>query len=139
MKILMVLFFVSVSANAVVASDVSEVNRVRIQHVKAVNDHDADRASASFTLTGDWLSGDGVMHRGKSEIKTAFRELFQQHPKLTVRLSPTSTRFLSSTVVIEDGRFRFSNGPARSEGRYTAVLVKDNDEWLVVSVRNYSR
>ena len=135
MRVLMVLFSATVLVNTTVASDISELNRSRSEYIKAVNEHDAAKATAAFAPTGDWLSVDGVVSRGKPEIKAAYLSLFQHHPKLTLRLTPTLSRFLSSTVAIEDGKFQFGNGPSRSEGQY--IAVQDEGKWLVVSVCNF--
>ena len=95
------------------------------------------RVAAQWTKDGEYSIGNDTI-KGRDAIAKLYAEFFKAHPgsKMTVKIG--SIRVLAPTVALEEGMAAVSeskNGPPSSSG-YSAIHVKQDGKWLMVSVRD---
>jgi uncharacterized protein (TIGR02246 family) len=98
---------------------------------------DADALAAQWTKDGEYSIGNDTI-KGRDAIAKLYAGFFKAHPgsKMTVKIG--SIRVLAPTVALEEGMASVSeskNGPPSSSG-YSAIHVKQDGKWLMVSVRD---
>ncbi len=105
--------------------------------VDAFNEGDAEAIAQLWTEDAQYVDESGTVHEGRDAIERAYSELFDQNSNVKIQLSIDSLRLVSAAVAIEDGRAVVIPPPAGPAGysQYTAVHVKDGDQWRMASVR----
>jgi uncharacterized protein (TIGR02246 family) len=105
--------------------------------VKEFNEADAKGIAEHFSAEAEYIDVDGNSYEGREEIEKAFESCFAVAPGLRLELLIDQIRLISPTVAIEDGRTIVipAMGNDAVQTRYSAVHIKQNDEWLVASVR----
>lgn len=105
-------------------------------YVKAFNAGDAKAIAASWTPNGEYVDADGNEYQGRDAIEKHYVQFFTDHPGTQVQVSVDQVRALGPDTVIEKGTAITTDpsGPSTAQCRYTAVLVKRGDTWLVSSV-----
>ncbi len=98
---------------------------------------DADSLAAQWTKDGEYSIGNDTV-KGREAIAKLYAAFFKAHPgsKMTVKIG--SIRVLAPTVALEEGMAAVSgskHGPPSSSG-YSAIHVKQDGKWLMVSVRD---
>ncbi len=102
-------------------------------YVTAFNSQDVESLSKMWTSDGVYTmrsSGEQVL--GRDSIAAQFKTILEDQqtaPKLTVETA--SIEFVSPRVAIERGTAVVTRGEDESETEYSAVYVKDGDEWLI--------
>jgi uncharacterized protein (TIGR02246 family) len=103
----------------------------------AYNRGDADAVAALWMKDGEYTIGNDTV-KGRDAIAKLYAGFFKAHPgsKMTVKIG--SIRVLAPTVALEEGMAAVSeskNGPPSSSG-YSAIHVKQDGKWLMISVRD---
>ncbi|WP_158633711.1 YybH family protein [Tautonia sociabilis] len=104
--------------------------------VAAYNRADAPALAAMYADDAEVFETDGARYEGRSLIERSYAELFEAEPGARIELSPEHVRLLSPEVVKEEGRSVVlpADGPPIRRF-YTALYVKRDGHWLLVSVR----
>src|SRR5215467_12812358 len=115
----------------------AEIKKTAGAFVEAFQKGDAKAVAAFWALDGDYVDENSRVLKGRQAIEDAFAQLFNANKGLKVRIDIASVRFLAPDLAIEDGTSTVmapdSSSPSRA--RYTNVLSKKNDKWLLSSVR----
>jgi uncharacterized protein (TIGR02246 family) len=105
--------------------------------VDAFQKGDAKAIAAFWTPDGDYVDDTGRVYKGREAIEKAFEETFAANKGLKLRIDVASIKFPAQDVAIEDGTTAVlsPDGSAPMRSRYTNVLLKKGDQWLLSSVR----
>ena len=132
---ILVLAFAATSSLAIAANTaLAGVSDARTNFVNAFNARDLPGVAKTYAPTVDWVDMHGNVRRGKDEVLKATQAMWTGVAKLT--LTSTSTKLLSSSIAIDSGVLTLKTSDGEFNARYTAVLMKDGDRWVVVSLRN---
>lgn len=104
-------------------------------YCQAFCDHDARSAAMQFTEHAEFVQADGQVLSGRKEIEGALKNCFDQGHDCRLELSIDSIRFPAPNVAIEDGTSWTIHGEEESPVEYTAVHVKEGDDWKIASIR----
>ncbi len=97
---------------------------------------DARSLASLFTDDAEMIDEHGGRVRGRPAIEGVFGSMFHQRPGATIRIAPTSVRFLGPDIAQEEGQSTLTVGDEPPSTRhYTALLVKQGDRWRVASLR----
>ena len=108
--------------------------------VTTFNSHDATAVALQYTDDADLMVATGERYKGRAAIEKGFAESFSKNPDVRVKLFEVSRMFLTPDIVIEDGKWEETGHKEfgmPTNGLYTAVLVKQTGNWLVVHYRGY--
>ncbi len=105
--------------------------------VAAFNQGDAKAVAGFWTQDGDFVNDAGHEIKGRQALEDAYRTLFAEAKGAKLKISPGTRRFARPDVLVEDGTTEVTaaDGQATSTATYTAVLIKENGQWLLASVR----
>ena len=105
--------------------------------VEAFHKGDAKALAAFWTPEGDYVDDTGRVLQGREAIEKSYTELFAAHQGMKLRIDVASLKFPTPDTAIEDGTSVVipPDGSAPSRARYTNMLVKTGDHWLLSSVR----
>jgi uncharacterized protein (TIGR02246 family) len=127
------------------SADKAAIQALLDAHGEAWTKGDAAAAAAVMTQDADWVGGDGGIYEGRAAIEAAHREWLSGSAKGSRHLHPgiPAIRFLRPDVALVDGDSYISGAhddhgqelPAQTS-RYTAVMVKENGQWLVAAFRS---
>ncbi len=104
-------------------------------YCQAFCDHDARSAAMQFTENAEFVTTDGQTLSGRKEIQSALEASFAQGHDWRLELAIDSIRFPAPNVAIEDGTSFTILGEEERPVSYTAVHVKEGDEWKIASIR----
>jgi uncharacterized protein (TIGR02246 family) len=119
------------------SDDEQSIRKSAESYCEAFNRGDVAALLTFWADDADYVDADGEACRGKEAIGAMFdgakEDLNGQ--KLTLKID--SLRLVKPEVAVEDGTATLTSpdGEATS-GRYTAVLVKDGDTWLISSAHD---
>jgi uncharacterized protein (TIGR02246 family) len=126
--------------SVVVAAEMSPAEQAIRKEAKefadAYNRGNAEAIAAQWTKDGEYIIGQQTI-RGRDAIAKLYKAFLRAHPGSKMDVKVESVRSLAPTVALEEGTASVSgspNGPPSSSS-YSAVHVKQGDEWLMVSVR----
>lgn len=119
------------------AADEETIRATGETFVKAYNDADAEATAAHFAEDAEYIDGAGNVYDGREAIQEAVGECFESNPGGQIDLYVQSIRFVSRGVAIEDGTTVVSDADGENPITtiYTAIHVKTDGKWQVVSVR----
>jgi len=105
--------------------------------VNAFEQGDANAVAAMWSEDGDYIDLTGRHLEGRTAIKNAFADFFNENKGSKLRIDVVSLRFVTPDTAIEDGitSLTFADGSPPNQARYTNVHVKKNGQWLLQSVR----
>jgi len=109
----------------------------RIQHgAPRAGDEEAVGPATSITLARS-RGHAGKMVKGRAEIEKYFAKGFAESKGLKIKHSHSSIRFIKPDVAIDNGTWEITGRPegTASKGRYTALLIKHDGNWLIVCDR----
>lgn len=138
MRVLASICFLMLSANALFAASMEgeqdkeeAIRKTRSAFVDAFNSKDSE------ALIGFWMP-DGVYSNqttgtelvGTTAIAEQFESLFSSESAVKLEVEVQSIQFVSPSVAVEHGLAKYtSDGSAPSEVDYSAVYVKNGDQW----------
>ncbi|MFI4876817.1 MAG: YybH family protein [Blastopirellula sp. JB062] len=116
----------------------SEIREQSKSFVEAFNQGKAGAIAAMWTSDGEYVDDAGRRYSGRDEIKKAYADFFAKNKGTKIHVAIDSLRRLNENVVLEDGRAILAPAPSGSPGfsQYTAIHVKQDDQWQMASVRD---
>jgi uncharacterized protein (TIGR02246 family) len=118
------------------SADERTIRKSAEEYCSAFNNGDVEALSAYWANDADYVDADGDTHRGKEAILALFKASAEDLKGHRFALKIDSVRFLKPEVAIEDGTASLTSPDGETtDGRYTAVWVKNRDQWLLNSVR----
>ena len=108
--------------------------------IQAFNRADAKAVAELWTPAGTIASDGTEPLRGRPAIQKESAAIFQQHPGARMEIAIASIEFPTEALAIEDGTAQgeTQHGGAPMLSRYTAVHVRDGQQWQIASVRETS-
>lgn len=121
------------------APELQEVRDAAAAYVKALETGDRDSLLAAWTTNGDYVDAAGHSYKGRNFVAENFRHEAQPRPG-ELRVTVDHLRLVAPKVAIEDGTAQHLQSSRESPvvSRYTAVWVKEDDRWLLDSLRESS-
>ena len=108
------------------------------EYVKAFNSRDAKAIAELFAEDGEILLFEDVKLVGRDAIEQHYTRVFDSNPDSKVGVEATSVRFITPSLVVEEGRVVFGAGEeVLSTHHYVAIIAKqESGEWRIVQSRN---
>jgi uncharacterized protein (TIGR02246 family) len=118
------------------SADETAIRKSAAVFVEAYDRGSAEDVAALWTEDGDYTVG-GTTVKGRPAIAKLYGDFFRANPGSKMNVKIDSIRMLAPTVAIEEGTASVSNSPngPSSSSAYTAVHVKQGDQWRMASVR----
>ena len=105
---------------------------------KAFNEGKPEALVELFAPEAELITEVGNLYRGKEELKAAFTRFFEEFPGTKVGFDIESIRPLGANLAIEEGtRFLGTDEETLARVRYVAILTKQDDKWLLSSIREF--
>ena len=126
--------------NAVTANVSTEIQNTFTNYLDAFNRHDAIALAAHWVQDGENLDLDtGNRIVGQHAVKHVFDRLFARDDGARIGFQIDSIRPIHDDVAVVDGTSQMSFNDQKScQSRFSAVLVRHEDRWLMESVRESS-
>ncbi|MFO0925681.1 MAG: SgcJ/EcaC family oxidoreductase [Gemmataceae bacterium] len=100
---------------------------------------DAARVASFWTADGELIEEDDTVHRGRTAIATAYREVFTPPAKRTIEIEADSLRFPSRDTAIEEGSVKVRVGQGDpTVRRYSVLHTREGGKWLMAVVREWA-
>jgi uncharacterized protein (TIGR02246 family) len=107
-------------------------------YITAFNHGDASACAAFWAADGSYVDQAGREYKGREAIEKLYQKTFAARKGAKLAIHITSRKLVSPDVVVEDGITEITTAdrtPA-TVARFSAVLVKKGDAWLLHSVRD---
>lgn len=116
--------------------DEQAIRKATDEYVAALARGDLKALAELWTTDGDFVDDHGRAYPAR-ELIEADAKAGRTDPRPDININPSSLRFLSADVAIEDGTSEVAQplgkGPAR--GRFTTVWVKKDGRWRMAALR----
>ncbi|QEH38223.1 hypothetical protein OJF2_68210 [Aquisphaera giovannonii] len=121
------------------ANEEAAIRAVDEAFVRKFNEGDAKAIAALHTADAEAVEADGARYRGRDLIERSYADTFAAEKGAKIQLDVASIQFLSPTVAKEEGRTIIAPAKGAPVSRfYTVLYVKQDDRWLMASVREES-
>ncbi len=106
--------------------------------VRAFNAHDAKAVSALFLTEAKVITEAGEIIDGRKQIEKNFADLFAAQKQAKIEVTVGSILFIGGELAVEAGWTKTTPAPGETPeyGRYTALHVKRDGQWLLAIVRD---
>ncbi len=123
--------------NAVIASTSSDIQNTFATYLDAFNRHDAIAMASHWVTDGENLDLDtGNRTVGRTAVEQVFDQLFINDKSAQIEFQIESIRPIRDDVVVVDGLSQMSLTDQKPrQSRFSAVLVRHENKWLMESVR----
>ena len=113
-------------------------NQIGEKFTASYNSGDAESLANLFTNEGEFIDSERVVYEGRENIRAEFSALFESLENQKMELVVDSVRKVAAGVIIEDGHawIQFSNSRSTMVSQYCSVIVKQDDDWLIASLRD---
>lgn len=115
----------------------AEIRGMLAAYLGAFNRHDSAALAGYWSPTGENVDLDsGEITAGRTAVRQVFSALFAEDGAATIDIDVDSIRPLKPDVALVDGtsRIAFDDGAAAGS-RFSAVVVRHDEGWLLESVR----
>ena len=123
--------------NAATASTSSEIQNIFATYLDAFNRHDAIAMASHWVTDGENLNldtGDRIV--GRTAVAKVFDQLFANDKSAQIGFQIDSIRSIHDDVAVVDGVSQMSLTDQKTrQSRFSAVLVRHENKWLMESVR----
>ena len=128
----------TVTHTTVISEDEQAIRKTAEAFEVAYRSKNAQAIAAQFTPNGEIVDTEGNIVHGREAIADAFRRIFEDRPQGRMLLNISSVRFVAPGIAVEEGTTRLVRVPKEPPvyGRYAAVDVKVDGQWLVASTRD---
>ncbi len=128
----------SVHAQSGSEADLEQLGKISQSFVDAFNAKNAEDIAKLFVPDGEVVLASGEIVLGHSDLIDHYTTSFAENSSLQAALEASSVRFITPTLVTEDGTVHLTHESGEiSSHHYTAVQVKQEDgSWLYASVRD---
>ncbi len=115
-----------------------EIERTVQRYIAAFNQGDAKALAEFWTATGEYVGSDGERFEGRDAIEKQYATFFAANSGAQLHIKTDSIRLVDADTAIQDGRSVIGEDPKKSlsYNRFTAILVLDQGQWLLASVRS---
>lgn len=119
------------------ASDPPSGSQRAQEFIAAFNRGDAKALVAFWSPDGNYVDPNGVEVRGREALEQMYANLFAELKGARLAVTVTSSRAPNPDVRLEEGisELKFADGSPPSLARFSAVLVKKEEGWLMESLR----
>ncbi len=119
------------------AVDPAAIRGMLTSYLQSFNRHDSAALVAYWSDSGESVDLDsGEVTAGRESVREVFATLFAEDPEATIDIDVQSIRPVRADVAVVDGTSRITFGDGgRAGSRFSAVVVKQDDRWLLESVR----
>jgi uncharacterized protein (TIGR02246 family) len=119
------------------SADEKAVRASAAEFVVAFNKGDAKRIASLWTTDCEYVDETGRIVRGRDAIEKEYAAFFAAKPGLKIEPSISSVKIIGGNSAIEDGTaiVKAADGGLVSRGSYSATHLKQDDKWLMASVR----
>jgi uncharacterized protein (TIGR02246 family) len=116
--------------------DEAAVRKSSADFVKAANARDAKASAALWAEGGEFTGGEETI-RGRSNLEKMYAESFAATIKGQFTIATDSVRKLSANLIATDGVLHFqpADGSPGTNTKFTSLLVREGNNWLVASVK----
>lgn len=123
--------------NAATASTSSDIQNTFATYLDAFNRHDAIAMASHWVTDGENLDLDtGNRTIGRTAVERVFDQLFVNDKSAQIGFQIDSIRPIRDDVVVVDGLSKMSLTDQKPrQSRFSAVLVRHENKWLMESVR----
>jgi len=123
--------------NAATASTSSDIQNTFTTYLDAFNRHDAIAMASHWVTDGENLDLDtGNRTVGRTAVEKVFDQLFVNDKSVQIGFQIDSIRPIRDDVVVVDGLSKMSLTDQKlRQSRFSAVLVRHENKWLMESVR----
>jgi uncharacterized protein (TIGR02246 family) len=130
--------FAAISVARAETSDKKAVRAAGREYVLAARRGDAEALKRLWTEDGDYVDATGKRFKARDLISRMAPAAHSDGDAVELDLPPSSIRFITPEVAIEDGTMDLSssNNAEKLSGRFTAVWVKRDGRWLLASLRD---
>lgn len=121
------------------AADEEAIREMDARWSEAWNNRDAEAIVAMYTEDADGIDLMGQTVNGRAAILAQMTEEFENLPEgATAESEQLHLRFIRPNIAIADGVWSVSGLPEGmvAEGLYTAIMVKQDGEWLTTAGRS---
>lgn len=123
------------------ATEMAALQDAANQFVAAFDKGDAKTIGQMWTTDAEYVNADGKQFDGRETIEKQYADFLDAHKGTKLKVSIIDRRLLSPTVAIEEGTTSLhplpQGSPAR--GHYLAILIKEDGQWLLASVREFRK
>jgi uncharacterized protein (TIGR02246 family) len=119
------------------APDVAGITDMMRSYLQAFNRHDPAALAAHWSTAGENVDLDsGETTSGREAVREVFAALFEEDGGATIDIDIASIRQIHDDVAVVDGasRISFTDAPP-SSSRFSAVLVREDGNWVLDTVR----
>ncbi len=110
----------------------AEIDSLLLELGEAISGGNTNRTISFWSDDAVFIDQAGLQTRGKAALENRFAKLFETRGKDTLALHPDKTSFPASNVAIVTGEIGRKAGPVELPAtRFSMVLVKQNDRWLI--------
>ncbi|MFM7034238.1 MAG: YybH family protein [Planctomycetia bacterium] len=115
----------------------SEIRDMMRSYLRAFNRHDTAALASHWSATGESIDLDsGDSTKGRDAVAGVFASLFERDADATIDIEIESIKLVRSDVAVVDGVSMLSfNDATRAGSRFSAVVVREQDTWVLSSVR----
>jgi uncharacterized protein (TIGR02246 family) len=126
------------AAVAAAIADEESIRKRAAAYAKSYGEGNAAAVAGHFTADAEYVTDEGDVLRGREAIERALAESFQETPGQKLDVKIESIRFIGPGLAVEDGTavVNSAKGEVASRSHYTAVLQKNDGQWLLASVRD---
>ncbi|MGI9178299.1 MAG: YybH family protein [Pirellulales bacterium] len=119
------------------AADSTAIREMLASYLRSFNRHDSAALVAHWSESGESVDLDsGDVTAGREAVQDVFATLFAEDHEATIDIDVTSIRPVRADVAVVDGTSRITFGGGDKAGsRFSAVIIKQDDRWLLESVR----
>jgi uncharacterized protein (TIGR02246 family) len=121
------------------ADDQAAVRKRTEALIQALAKGDAREVAAFWTATGEYMRGDELSIRGRSNIEKAYAEHFKTRKPGVIELQSESVRFLSDDTAVQEGSFlvKRPNPADETRSRFSALFVREKGQWSFALLREW--
>jgi uncharacterized protein (TIGR02246 family) len=121
------------------ADDQAAVRKRTEALILALAKGDAREVAAFWTATGEYMRGDDLTIRGRSNIEKAYAEHFKARKPGVIELQSESVRFLSDDTAVQEGTFlvKRPNPADETRSRFSALFAREKGQWYFALLREW--
>jgi uncharacterized protein (TIGR02246 family) len=120
------------------AEDKSPAKGRRAEFIEAFNKGDAKAVAGFWTEDATYVDEVGQEHKGREAIEKLYEKVFAARKGAKLAIHVTSSKQVTPDVMLNDGITEVTpaDGGPPTTARFSAVLVKKDDQWYLQSVHD---
>ncbi|MEO1993069.1 MAG: SgcJ/EcaC family oxidoreductase [Pirellulales bacterium] len=129
-----------VPAHDITSDTTAEIHAMIQSYLRAFNRHDAHALAAHWSDDGESIElHSGEKTEGRDAVAGVFATLFEQDAAASIDITIESIHHIRDDVAVVDGLSLLSfNDATQAKSRFSAVVVREKERWVLSSVREAS-